>query len=123
MVDFFRAPLSPAARLLLRAGLMAGPIVLWMMTKDLPPWGDEEHFLLTVRLFGQGVSTDVLRTYPEMSGPLTFAAFAAWGRVAGFDTASLRLLAPLIASATALLWLKHCAARSATRAGRRWPCS
>ncbi|MCC7126771.1 MAG: hypothetical protein IT178_18110 [Acidobacteria bacterium] len=104
MVDFFAAPLSPVARLLLRAGLMAGPVVLWMLTNDMPPWGDEEHFLLTVRLFGNGLSRELLRTYPEMSGPLTFAAFSVWGHIAGFDTPALRLLAPLIASVTALLW-------------------
>jgi len=39
-----------------------------------------------------------------MSGPLTFAIYGAWGRLAGFGTAELRLLSPLIASATALVW-------------------
>ena len=51
----------------------------WWFTRALPPWGDEAHFLNTIRAFGQGISVDLLRTYPEMSGPLPFALFAWWG--------------------------------------------
>ncbi|MCC7181747.1 MAG: hypothetical protein IT177_25430 [Acidobacteria bacterium] len=95
------------ARLAVRVtqlALVVGPLVLCALVRDRPPWGDEAHFLDTVRLFGEGISFDLFRSYPEMSGPLTFAIYGAWGRLAGFGTAELRLLSPLIASATALVW-------------------
>lgn len=94
------------ARLAVRVtqlALVVGPLVLCALVRDRPPWGDEAHFLDTVRLFGEGISFDLFRSYPEMSGPLTFAIYGAWGRLAGFGTAELRLLSPLIASATALV--------------------
>jgi hypothetical protein len=87
-----------------RLALVLGPLVLWAAVRSRPPWGDEAHFLGTVRLFGQGISVDLLRTYPEMSAPLTYVLYAAWGRLAGFGTPELRLLSPVIASATGLLW-------------------
>ena len=76
----------------------------WWFTRALPPWGDEAHFLNTIRAFGQGISVDLLRTYPEMSGPLPFALFAWWGGLVGFGTAGLRGLSALIAFATLVLY-------------------
>jgi len=41
-----------------------------------------------------------------MTTPLTFIVYAHWGRLVGFDTARLRLLSPLLATAACvLLWL------------------
>jgi hypothetical protein len=88
------------------AAAMAWPFVLWAGIRERPPWGDEAHFLDTVRQFGQGVSIDLLRSYNELSAPLTYIIFAAWGHLVGFDTSMLRLLSPMLASATtALFWL------------------
>jgi hypothetical protein len=84
--------------------LLMWPLALWMVTRGRPPWGDEAHFLATVRLFGNGLSLDLLRSYPEMSAPLTYLVYSLWGRLAGFDTAALRSLSPLIAWTTSAIW-------------------
>jgi hypothetical protein len=82
----------------------AAPFVLWSGVREWPPWGDEAHFLDTVRQFGAGVSVELLRSYNELSAPLTYIVYAAWGSLAGFDTSSLRLLSPILASVTVLLY-------------------
>lgn len=69
-----------------------------------PPWGDESHFVETVRTFGQGIDSDLLRQYEEMSTPLPFVIYALWGRLVGFDLWQLRILSIIIALATYLLW-------------------
>lgn len=84
--------------------LLVGFTGLWIYARARPPWGDEWHFLETVRLFGQGASLDLLRTYPEMSAPLTYLTYSAWGHVVGFSTPALRLLSPLIAWGAATVW-------------------
>ncbi len=89
---------------LVGSSLLVGFVALWVFVKGRPPWGDEWHFLETVRLFGQGVSLDLLRTYPEMSAPLTYLTYSAWGHVAGFSTPALRLLSPFIAWGAATVW-------------------
>ena len=43
-------------------------------------------------------------SYPELTAPLAYVLYAAWGKLVGFDTATLRLLSPLIAAATILVW-------------------
>lgn len=67
-----------------------------------PFWGDEAHFVETIRLFGNSFSLETLRTYNEMSTPLPFMLYAAWGKLFGFGIATLRLLSLLIAAATYL---------------------
>ena len=78
------------------------PLAVWALAARTPPWGDEAHFLETIRLFGAGVSLELLRAYREMTAPLTYLVYAAWGHLAGFDTPRLRLLSPLVAAATAV---------------------
>lgn len=90
--------------ILVGAFLLIGFAALWVFANGRPPWGDEVHFLETVRLFGRGVSLELLRTYPEMSAPLTYLVYSAWGHVAGFSTPELRLLSPAIAWVTAMVW-------------------
>src|SRR5262249_55109975 len=66
-----------------------------------PPWGDERHYLETVRTFGRDLSVETLRTYPgELAPPLAFALYAGWGRLAGFEAPRLRLLSLVIAFVT-----------------------
>lgn len=88
----------------IRVAILVAPFVLWWVVRNRPPWGDEEHFLHTVRLFGAGISLDLLRSYPELSAPLTYILYSAWGHVIGFATPELRLLSPVLASLTALTW-------------------
>ncbi|MGA9116320.1 MAG: hypothetical protein WB626_06060 [Bacteroidota bacterium] len=66
---------------------------------DREPWGDEGHFLETVRAFGGAPSARILLDYPEVTPPLAFCAYALWGRVFGFETAVLRVFSLLVAAA------------------------
>jgi hypothetical protein len=74
------------------------PFALWVAARNQAPWGDEAHFLVTVRQFGDGLSLELLRSYDELSAPLTYIVYAAWGHLVGFETAHLRLLSPALAS-------------------------
>jgi hypothetical protein len=65
--------------------------------------GDEQRFIETGRLFANGVSIDLLKHYPEMSGPLPFWLFGMWGKAAGDSLAAMRIFALLTAFATLLL--------------------
>src|SRR4029450_10792173 len=75
-----------------------------MVTGTRLPWGDEAHYLDTVRFFGSSWSFDLLRSYPEVTAPLTYMVYSLWGRLAGFDLTALRLLSPLIAWAASVTW-------------------
>jgi hypothetical protein len=65
--------------------------------------GDEQRFIETGKLFANGVSIDLLKHYPEMSGPLPFWLFGLWGRVAGGSLAAMRIFALLIAFAALMM--------------------
>jgi len=67
------------------------------------PWGDENHFIETARLFGNDLTLLTLAHYREMSPPLPFMIYGLWGKIAGFELNQLRLLSPAIALATYLL--------------------
>ena len=69
-----------------------------------PPWGDEYRLLETVRDFSDGPSIDRLKHYNQLSTPLPFVLYAAWGRVVGFELWQLRLLSLLIALLSYLLF-------------------
>ncbi len=69
-----------------------------------PPWGDEEHFVNTVRLFASNLDLETLRTYPEMSTPLPFIIYSFWGGITSLDLNSLRILSIIIAVATYLIF-------------------
>lgn len=65
-------------------------------------WGDESHFVHTVRQFGDKISFETLKHYNEMSTPLPFIAYALWGRMLNFDLNTLRILSLIIAFLTYL---------------------
>ncbi len=69
-----------------------------------PTWGDESHFVRTVLEFHDRLDLDRLASYNELSGPLPFAAYAAWGHLVGVELWRLRLLSLLIALTTYLLF-------------------
>lgn len=70
---------------------------------DRQTWGDEWHFVETVRLFGDEISLTTLTKYDEMSTPLPFIMYGLWGRLVGFEIERLRLLSLLLAVVTYLL--------------------
>ena len=76
--------------------------VLAVAALDRVPWGDERHYVGTVRMFGQGMGLEPLQAYGQLAPPLAFALYAWWGRLVGFELPRLRLLSLLIALATVM---------------------
>ncbi|MFA6472222.1 MAG: hypothetical protein WCU00_09305, partial [Candidatus Latescibacterota bacterium] len=62
-----------------------------------PAWGDERHFIETVRAFGADMGPERIRDYREVTPPLIYMVYALWGHVAGFDSQGLRVLSILFA--------------------------
>jgi len=79
-------------------------ILILISGLDRPYWGDEVHFVRTIKEFGQGITLDRLKHYNEMSTPLPFIVYALWGRLWGFEIENLRVLSLLIATITYLLF-------------------
>lgn len=76
----------------------------WIAARWSPDaFSDESHFLATVELFSQGLNLDTLKTYDEMSTPLPFVIYAAWGWVFGVELLALRLLSGILAIATCVV--------------------
>ncbi len=69
-----------------------------------PPWGDEYRLLQTVHAFAARLDLDQLTHYNQLSTPLPFIVYAAWGKLVGFDLWRLRILSLLIALTTYLLF-------------------
>lgn len=69
-----------------------------LLLLDRAPIGDEAHFIPTIQRFVQQPTLETLRTYNEMSGPLPFAVYAAWGSLFGFEPIALRICSLLIAA-------------------------
>lgn len=65
-------------------------------------WTDEEHFYFTILEFIQHPSFDTLKHYEEMSTPLPFILYAAWGWLFDSSLATLRIFSLLVAAATIL---------------------
>lgn len=74
--------------------------MLFIIGLDAPPWGDEGHFLVTIRYFGQHVNFDTIRDYDQVTGPLFYTLYALWGKLTGFETAHLRQLSILFSIMT-----------------------
>lgn len=67
-----------------------------------PFWGDERHFVATIRYFGKHFSINTLADYDQVTGPLVFILYMLWGKITSFSIAHLRLLS-LVFSAAALI--------------------
>jgi len=81
-----------------------------------PPWGDEYRLLETVRQFDERFDLDRLKHYEQLSGPLPFVVYAAWGKLVGFDLWRLRLLSLIVALLLYVLF--HRLAYNQTGSGR-----
>jgi 4-amino-4-deoxy-L-arabinose transferase-like glycosyltransferase len=64
-----------------------------------PCWGDESHTIATIRSFGEPMGMEHIGDYREVTPPLVYIVYALWGRVAGFDLPSLRILSLMFAFA------------------------
>lgn len=78
-------------------------LALWGINRS-EPWHDEQHFVETVNYFGQNFNSNALYNYEEMSTPLPFIIYAAWGKLVGFQLPVLRILSIIIALITYLLF-------------------
>ncbi len=64
---------------------------------------DEYHFIPTIRLFYDHPTITTLKTYPEITGPLTYIMYAGWATVLGFSTFTLRIFSMVLAGAVFFL--------------------
>ena len=79
-------------------------IVAWGVGIDRPLRADEPHFVETIIQFGTNpLSLDLLAHYNEMSGPVPFVLYGAWGRLFGFEPQTLRLFSIVVAVTTYVL--------------------
>src|SRR5438132_14065253 len=79
-------------------------IAAWGVGIDRPLRADEPHFVETIVQFGTSrPSLDLLTHYNEMSGPVPFVLYGAWGRMFGFEPFTLRLFSIVVAVATYVL--------------------
>lgn len=62
-----------------------------------PPYADEIHYQKTIQEFALNPSLHTLLSYKEVTAPLTFIVYGAWGRLVGTEIAHLRLLSILLA--------------------------
>ncbi len=81
-------------------------VLVPVMALDAPVWGDEGHYVNTIEQFGDRLSLELLRTYEEMSGPLPFVLYAAWGNLVGFNLTMLRIFSLLAALVTYILFYR-----------------
>jgi len=66
------------------------------------PWTDEEHFYFTILEFIQQPNLHTLKHYEEMSTPLPFMLYAAWGWLFDSSLATLRIFSLTVAFTTIL---------------------
>ena len=74
--------------------------VIYVAGLKRPYWGDEAHFVKTIRQFGEEISLQRIKNYNEGAAPLTFIVYSIWGRIFGFEIHILRIFAVIIAFAT-----------------------
>jgi 4-amino-4-deoxy-L-arabinose transferase-like glycosyltransferase len=92
-------------------------LLSWCVDLGQPFRGDEIHFAQTIEKFGESPSFELLAHYEEMSGPLPFLLYGAWGRLFGYDPLTLRLLSLLVAVVTYALWFRLSAREFASARG------
>jgi len=86
--------------LLLTAVILVYQIIaVFVFTLHAPAKGDEAHFVEAIKYFGDLDITKV-HDYEEVTTPLVYFVYAAWGNIAGFELHNLRLLSLLIAFIT-----------------------
>jgi hypothetical protein len=66
-------------------------------------WGDEAHFVVTIRYFGENFTLSTLTDYDQVSGPLVFMLYALWGKVTTFEIFHLRQLSLFLSAVTFML--------------------
>ena len=81
------------------AAVLVIPLVTFVGL-DRPVWADEVGYFATVRYFGDHFRFATLADYDQVTPPLAYFVYAAWGKVVGFDLSSLRILSLVLAVST-----------------------
>jgi len=76
---------------------------IFFIHRHLPVFGDELHFVETIRNLGANFDLNTMVDYKEVTGPLVFVIYALWGKVVGFEADDLRLLSLIFSTAT--VWM------------------
>lgn len=69
-------------------------------------WGDESHFVETIRIFSSSTFFSSIKDYPEVTTPLPYLIYSWWGKLFGLNLPVLRLLT-LIISASFFILIFH----------------
>lgn len=69
-------------------------------------WGDESHFVETIRTFSSSTFFNSIKDYPEVTTPLPYLIYSWWGKLFGLNLPDLRLLT-LIISASFFILIFH----------------
>jgi hypothetical protein len=76
------------------------------------PWGDEAHFVNTIKQMAANLSWHSFVHYAQVNGPLSFFLYAIWGKLFGFELFPLRILTIIMAGAGIVglysLFRRHC---------------
>jgi 4-amino-4-deoxy-L-arabinose transferase-like glycosyltransferase len=83
--------------------VFAALIALAFVGLRWPLWGDEYHFLDTVRLFCRRPLLQLLPDYPEVTPPLAFVLYRGWAALFGQSTEALRSLSLVLAAGAWIL--------------------
>jgi hypothetical protein len=76
---------------------------IMVLKLDRPYWGDEDHFVPTVRYFMSTPLIQAIQDYPELTTPLSFILYAGWGQLFGESLPTLRSMSLVLGFATALV--------------------
>jgi len=78
--------------------------IIFYFGVNRPYWGDEAHFVETIKQFGKDMNIYTIKHYNELSTPLPFFFFFLWGRIFNFEIQTLRIFSVIIAFSTYLLF-------------------
>lgn len=74
--------------------------LLGYFTIELPPHGDERHFVETIRSFSASLNFGMIKDYPETTPPLFYVIGAIWAKIFNDSLESLRIFNLLISFVT-----------------------
>lgn len=90
--------------LFLIAVMLSGMLLL--VGLDSPLWGDESHFLVTIKFFAENLRYKTILDYDQVTGPVFYIVYALWGHITSFEIADLRKLSLILSTFTFLLTYK-----------------
>jgi len=70
---------------------------------DYKYWGDESHFYVTIKHFAENFNLKTMLDYDQVTGPVFYYLYAAWGKLISSDIGSLRGFNLIVSAFTVLV--------------------